>query len=944
MGRGGLTRGVHDPILSETSLIRPTSPHALLFPVVHQGKSLGEGVRRPPPQGSHRTGSPNSGLLQSPIRSPKGLGVLETHHRPVHLEHIHSVPTLPHGDSSVRPTLHSPRRLDDLIGPPGCLSSSSDTPGITAVSSLHGGRSTVPVQGTMLRANNCPSGFYEAYGSDIRHPPSLRYQDPPIPRRLVDSSRIQDRLYSGKGQAPAPMRGARTTSKPQEVITSPFTGHNLSRNATSVSSVRGKTNRGKNREPPQGNRGVSLVPKPSSISIPTPSRPPVVTYPSGERGETKNAITPALSQFQVEFSRRPPPHSLGSSVPRGSPMVVLGNPTTAGSTSFPTGTGFKLLLGCFGRRLGGSNGGPTCVRSVDSMPEATVHQPQGDDGSTERPPRIQPIPQRQDDRPVLRQCNNSRISQAVGRNKLQGPIPQSERDLTMGRINANHDPSPVHPGLSQLESGSPQSAEPSNRLRVDTASTSGPGTPSQVAGNNRPICNLADGEAPSIFCPSGGTQGSGGGCIPPTLGQPPGVCLPSDSHHKKSYSQTKELSPLRSHPDRTILASKRMVSRSTGTSIRHSDRTTQTSRSAETTAFPSVSRKSPNASSDCVATLKRFARQAGFSDAVAGQLALCRRESTRLNYQARWGKFRKWCKDFNHRSSDPTIPKIAEFLTYLFKTENAAVSTIKGYRSMLSSVFKFRLPEISTSPILKDLTRSFEISAPRPIHRSPTWDLDKVLEYLSGPPFEPLTEASFRNKSRKALFLLAMATAKRVGELQALSFSVSHRGEDLVLHYDPFFLAKTETASNPLPRSVIVKSLEDFVGDLPERVLCPVRAVRHLRRATRSTEASPSRLFVSPSDPTRSMSKNAMSFFLRQLITESGAVSSAVPPRAHDIRGIATSLNYYSNLSLSAINEAATWKSKRVFAVRYLKDMSATRSRLKDKGPLIAAGSAVNQD
>ena len=944
MGRGGLTRGVHDPILSETSLIRPTSPHALLFPVVHQGKSFGEGVRRSPPQGSHRTGSPDSRLLQSPIRGPEGLRVLETHHRPVYPEHVHSVATLPHGDSSVRPTLHSPRRLDDLIGPSGRLPSSSNTPGITSVSSLHDGRSPVPVQGTMLRANNCPSGFYKAYGPNIRHSPSLRYQDPPIPRRLVDSSRIQDHLYSCEGQAPAPMRGAGTTSEPQKVITGPISGHDLSRNANSVSSVHCKTNRDKNREPPQGNRGVSLVPKPPSISIPTPSGPPFVTYPSSERGETKNAITPALSQFQVELSRRPPSHSLGSSVPGGSPMVVLGNPTTAGSTSFPTGAGFELLLRCFRRRLGGGNGGPTSVRSVDSMPKATVHQPQGDDGSTEGPPRVQPIPQRQDDRPVLRQCNNSRISQAIGRDEVQGPIPQSKRDPTMGRINANHDPPPVHPGLSQLESGSPQSAEPSNRLRVDTSPTGGPGAPSPVAGDNRPICNLADGKAPSILCPSVGTQGSGGRCIPPTLGQPPGVCLPSNSHHKESSSQTKKLSPLRSHPDRTILASKRMVSRSAGTSIRHSDRTTQTSRSAETTAFPSVSRKSPNASSDCVATLKRFARQAGFSDAVAGQLALCRRESTRLNYQARWGKFRRWCKEFHHRSSETTIPKIAEFLTYLFKTENATVSTIKGYRSMLSSVFKFCLPEISTSPILKDLTRSFEISAPRPIHRSPTWDLNKVLEYLSGPPFEPLTNASFRNKTRKALFLLAIATAKRVGELQALSFSVSHRGEDLVLHYDPFFLAKTETASNPLPRSVIVQSLEDFVGDLPERVLCPVRAIRHLRRATRSTEASPSRLFVSPSDPTRSMSKNAMSFFLRQLITESGAVSSSVPPRAHDIRGIATSLNYYSNLSLSAINEAATWKSKRVFAIRYLKDMSTTRSRLKDKGPLIAAGSAVNQD
>ena len=68
------------------------------------------------------------------------------------------------------------------------------------------------------------------------------------------------------------------------------------------------------------------------------------------------------------------------------------------------------------------------------------------------------------------------------------------------------------------------------------------------------------------------------------------------------------------------------------------------------------------------------------------------------------------------------------------QTEKAAVSTIKGYRAMLSSVFKFCLPEISSSSILKDLVRSFEISAPRPLHHTPPWDLDKVLEYLSGPP------------------------------------------------------------------------------------------------------------------------------------------------------------------------------------------------------------------
>ena len=49
--------------------------------------------------------------------------------------------------------------------------------------------------------------------------------------------------------------------------------------------------------------------------------------------------------------------------------------------------------------------------------------------------------------------------------------------------------------------------------------------------------------------------------------------------------------------------------------------------------------------------------------------------------------------------------------------------------------------------------------------------------------------------------------------------------------------------------------------------------------------------FLSPRNPERAMSKNAILLYLRQLITDSGAVSSSRPARAHDIRGIATSLN-----------------------------------------------------
>ena len=562
------------------------------------------------------------------------------HHRPVYPEHLHRFSAISHGDFSIRPPFHSPRRLDDLLRSSGCIPPGSDPSGIASVSSLHHGRSLLSFQGAVLRADNCPSGLYTADGSNIRHSPLLRYQDAQISRRLVDSSRIQDRLSPGEGQAPSSVRGAGTTSQFQKVVLDPISGHDLSWHADPVSSVRCKTNRGKGRKSPQDHRGVSFVPGPPSSFLASSSRPPFVPYSSGEGWDVKDAVSPDSPQVQVGLPRRIASHPLGSSVSGGSFMVVLGDSKMGGRRSFPPSARLELLLGRFRRRLGRHCRGKPSVRSLDSKPKGTLHQPQGDDGSAERPLRVWLSPQRQDDRSLLRQCHDSRLPQAIGRHEVSGPVPQSERDSPVGRIHGDHATSPVHPGVSQHESRSSQSAQPGDRIGMDATPGGGLRSSPPVAGDHRPVRDLADSKAPSVLCSSVGTQGSGGRCIPPALGQPSGVCLSSHSHHKESSSQTESLSQLRSD-NRPLLASKGMVSRSAGTSIRHSNRTTQTSRSAATTAFPSVSRKSPYASPDCVATLKRFASQAGFSETVAGQLAICRRKSTRLNLSGSLGKVPK---------------------------------------------------------------------------------------------------------------------------------------------------------------------------------------------------------------------------------------------------------------------------------------------------------------
>ena len=81
----------------------------------------------------------------------------------------------------------------------------------------------------------------------------------------------------------------------------------------------------KGSESPQYNRGISIVPEPPSSSLATSSGPPFVPYSSSEGWDAANAIVPASSQAQVELPRRLSSHSLGSSVPGGSSMVVLGD-------------------------------------------------------------------------------------------------------------------------------------------------------------------------------------------------------------------------------------------------------------------------------------------------------------------------------------------------------------------------------------------------------------------------------------------------------------------------------------------------------------------------------------------------------------------------------------------------------------------------------------------
>lgn len=215
--------------------------------------------------------------------------------------------------------------------------------------------------------------------------------------------------------------------------------------------------------------------------------------------------------------------------------------------------------------------------------------------------------------------------------------------------------------------------------------------------------------------------------------------------------------------------------------------------------------------------------------------------------------------------------------------------------------------------------------------RVPAWDLSLVLKALASSPFEPLAQADLKWLSLKTAFLLAITSAKRVGELHALSVSESclrwgPEGSGVTLWPNVAFLPKT------LPRGHVNRPiyLARFVppaADDDLRVLCPVRALAAYVDATahvRQTE----QLFVCYGGHTRgcALSKQRLSHWIVDTISCAYRVNGRALPagvRCHSTRGVSTSWAALGGVPLDDICAAASWSSPGTFHRFYRLNVAA---------------------
>ena len=362
-----------------------------------------------------------------------------------------------------------------------------------------------------------------------------------------------------------------------------------------------------------------------------------------------------------------------------------------------------------------------------------------------------------------------------------------------------------------------------------------------------------------------------------------------------------------------------------------------------------VPSRRPHAEPSRVATLKRHYRKSGFSGRAARVLSGVLRESSSRLYQSRWKIFCGWCRGRSVAPVNASVPVVVDFLIHLRQDKGLSVSAVKGYCSALNSVLALKGRDLAASREITTLLRSFARSVNPVELRPPAWDVSLVLQSLTGAPYEPLRTCEERFLAQKTLFLLALASAKCIGELHALSYRVSHTRDwgEVSFAFVTGFVAKTQDPSSLAPRfeGFTVPALTNARKNRNGRLLCPVRAVKVYLDRTAPHRPRCERLFVTAGRSKKEISKTTVSIWLQKTISRAYELSgTALPvpaPRARETHGIAPSILFRKNFAVDQVLKAGTWRRHTTFTRHYLRDIAHKSLDTFHLGPVVAAQSVV---
>ena len=597
--------GISHSLPSGSRFIQGTHPFSGVLSQFDQGQSSGGRGPVFAGQGSDRACSSSlSWLLQPVICSDESLRCVEAGHRSLYPESEDSADILQVGDSPICPSVGTPGRLDGVSGLEGCVLAGSDASGTSQVPQVHGGRDGVPVQSSLLWPLHCASGFHQGHGSCVIYSSQDGGAASLLPRRLVIPGFLS-RAGSPCSEDSAPALQAFGDSRQLgEVSDDSVSADGLSGGHSGLDLFQGFSCPEESREASLSWRRILVLRQAASVILAGAIRSAVLADPARSGRSSSHEISPACSAEAV-----------GPGRPIDSGRVVLGDSPGSRLVARSRSVGARHLSGAgvpsarivvrrLGLGLGGSSGRKCYFRPLGSRGSRVFHQRQRAPGHRESSPVVCSASRWFFGGNLRRQFHGHCLPTEPRWYSLSSSELHRAEDSPLGRESSGCDFSTIHHGETQRVSRFSVSPEPDSGLRMDAEAGGLSGSVQEVAGLNRPFCNITKSPMFDIFFSLPRSQRSGNGCASSELGWMAGICLSSLVSNSSSSEEAPVVlwGPADHHS--SLLASEAVVSRSSGSGGRWSGCSSSVQGPPASTSLPSVSSRGVQAVASCLETIQ----------------------------------------------------------------------------------------------------------------------------------------------------------------------------------------------------------------------------------------------------------------------------------------------------------------------------------------------------
>ena len=453
------------------------------------------------------------------------------------------------------------------------------------------------------------------------------------------------------------------------------------------------------------------------------------------------------------------------------------------------------VLGCVSVGVGSPPPRSFSVGTIVRPGDLPPHQHPGDESSVPGPSGLPGSGHQPASNGNVRQLHGSSLYLPAGGDSLGFPllVDRATSPLDGGSLCAPG--SEIPPGTIERPRGSSQPPQPSTSGGMVPAPTGGEEDhPHLGIPDHRLIRNTSQCEIAPVLLTDPRPSGRLRRRLPPPVESPRRVRISTVRSGRQGSGQSqRDPEPLHD-PDRPPLAGEGLVRRPPPAANPTPPDTATVGLPFAPAPLTPVPRRRLRPEPSRVETVKRLLRKSGLSGRASCLLSLCVRESTARLYQSQWLSFYRWCRGRSITPIDATIPVKVDFLIHLREDKGFSLSALKGYRSAITSVFNLKGLDLANSKELYMLFRNFAKTCSPQDLRPPAWDVALVLQSLTNQPYEPMRGTEERFLAQKMLFLIALSSAKRVGELHALSYCVSHSTDWKVSSFSfvPDFVAKTQ--------------------------------------------------------------------------------------------------------------------------------------------------------